>query len=142
MFPFRPPPDEILSMYNAAIGIQGVTTDAGNAFGTSIIDAGLIGIGSNSFVDMLVILYPGQPRKVAAAIVSGFDNHTGELSFSPAYKGIAAPIPAGVPYTCVPGAGVAINAAALAAIQAALLSDGHPFPGANINATISSRAAP
>jgi hypothetical protein len=142
MFPFRPPPDEIKSMFNAEIGIQGVTTSAGNTFGTSIIDTSLIGIGSNSFVDMMVILYPGQPRKVAAAIISGFDNTGGELTFSPAYKGIAAAIPAGVPYTCVPGAGVALNIAALAAIQAKILSDGTPFAGANIDDKISSRAAP
>ena len=142
LFSGRPPVDEVLSIFNAEIGSQGVTTSPGNASGTSIKDASLIGVGANSFVDMMVILYPGQSRKVAAAIITGFDNTSGELTFAPAYKGIAAAIPGGVPYMCIPGAGVAINAAALAAIQAKILTDGIPFAGADIDAAISSRAVP
>ena len=97
----RPPLDEWLSLFQATVAAEGVTTFAGAAAGTSIIDAGLIGAGANSFVSMLLILYPGQPRLVDSHDITAFNNINGEVTYSAAYKGVAAAIPAGVAYKIV-----------------------------------------
>ena len=101
MFPRRPPTDEVVSIFDALVAKQGITTAPGAAGGTSIIDSGLIGSGANSFVNMGVVLYPGDPLHVDARSAATFNNVTGELTLDSAYKGVAAPIPAGVPYILV-----------------------------------------
>ena len=70
--------------------------------GTSIIDSGLIGAGANSFANMGVVLYPADPLRVDARTAGVFNNVTGELTLDAAYKGVAAPIPAAVPYVLIP----------------------------------------
>ena len=102
MFPRRPPTDEVVSIFDAIVARKGQTTAPGVAGGTSIIDSGLIGAGANSFVNMGVVLYPGDPLRVDARTASLFNNVTGELTLDAAYKGVAAPIAAGVPYVLIP----------------------------------------
>jgi len=119
----RPPLDELISLLQSTVAAEGTTTAPGAAAGNSFIDAGLIGVGDNSFLSMLAVLYPGQPRLVDSFDITGFDDLTGEVTLSTAYKGVAAPIPAGVPYKIVTfrfvPAEVAAIAAALAAHEAA-----------------------
>lgn len=98
----RPPLDELVAMYEALIGEQSYTTHAGNAAGTSIIDSSLIGLGAGAFNNMLIVLYPGQPSKVDGMTTVSLNNATGEVTLSRAYKGVAAAIPAGVPYIILP----------------------------------------
>ncbi|MBU2578078.1 hypothetical protein KKA69_04585, partial [Patescibacteria group bacterium] len=97
----RPPLDELLALFRSTVAAEGVTTGAGAGAGNSIIDAGLAGAGANSFVSMLMVVYPGQPRLVDSMDITGFNNATGEVTLSTAYKGVAAAIPAGVPYKIV-----------------------------------------
>jgi len=97
----RPPLDELLSLFGATIAAQGITTGAGAAAGNSFKDAGLAGVGANSFISMLAILYPGQPRLVDSKDITGFNNTNGEVTLDSPYKGVAAAIPAGVPYKIV-----------------------------------------
>lgn len=94
----RPPVDELLALFDSLIVKQGTTTAAGAGAGNSIIDASLIGAGANSFLNMVVVLYPSDALRADAANVTGFNNGTGELTLSKAYKGVAAPVPLGVPY--------------------------------------------
>ncbi len=87
--------------YWTSIAAEGATTAPGAGAGTSFIDASLAGAGANSFVSMLAILYPGDPRNVDSKDITAFDTLTGEVTLAGAYKGIAAAIPAGVPYRIV-----------------------------------------
>jgi len=119
----RPPLDEWLSLFQATIAAEGVTTFAGAAAGTSIIDAGLIGAGPNSFVSMLMVLYPGQPLNVDSQDITAFNNVTGEVTYAGAYKGVAAAIPAGVAYKIVTFRFVPAEVAALTALVIALVAD-------------------
>ena len=102
MFPRRPPTDEAVSVFDAVVAKKGQTTAPGAPGGTSIIDSSLIGAGANSFVNMAVVLYTGDPRRVDARSATAFNNLTGELTLDAAYKGVAAAIPAGVPYILIP----------------------------------------
>ncbi len=119
----RPPLDEILALFRATVAAEGVTTGAGAGAGNSIIDAGLALSGANSFFSMLMVLYPGQPRLVDSMDITGFNNGTGEVTFSTAYKGVAAAIPAGVPYKIVTVRFVPAEVAALTALVQALMLD-------------------
>jgi len=121
--PPRPPLDEVLALFHATVAAEGVTTGAGAGAGTSIIDAGLALSGANSFLSMLMVLYPGQPRLVDSMDITGFDNVTGEVLLSTAYKGVAAAIPAGVPYKIVTFRFVPAEVAALTALVTALMAD-------------------
>ena len=112
----RPPLDEWLSLFQSTIAAEGVTTGAGDAAGNSIIDAGLIGAGANSFVSMLMVLYPGQPLLVDSQDITAFNNINGEVTYSAAYKGVAAAIPAGVAYKIVTFRFVPAEIAALTTI--------------------------
>lgn len=112
----RPPLDELLALFGATVAVEGTTTGAGAGAGNSIIDAGLIGVGANSFVSMLLVVYPGQPRAVDSMDITAFNNATGEVTLSRAYKGVAAAIPAGVPYKIVTFRFVPAEVAALQAI--------------------------
>lgn len=112
----RPPLDELVSIYQALIAAEGVTTGAGVAAGDSFIDAALIGAGADSYLGMTVILYPGDPDAVDSAIITGFNNGTGEVTMAEAYKGVAAAIPVGVSYKI-------INLKAISAEALALLQD-------------------
>ena len=85
----------IWDLAKALIIREGVTTGAGNAGGTSIIDAGLVGIGANSFENCTLVLYTGEPDDAAIGAVQTFDN-VSEVTFTPAYKG--GQVPAGVDY--------------------------------------------
>lgn len=111
----RPPLDELLSLMQATVAAEGITTAPGAAAGNSFIDAGLIGVGANSFLSMLAVLYPGQPRLVDSFDITAFNNATGEVTLSTAYKGVAAAIPAGVPYKIVTFRFVPAEVAALQA---------------------------
>ena len=66
MFPRRPPTDEEVAVFDTIVAKQGQTTAPGNAGGTSIIDSGLKGSGANSYVNMGVVLYPGDPQHIDA----------------------------------------------------------------------------
>ena len=114
----RPPLKEVVKLFGGVIAKSGTTTFAGAVTGDSIIDASLIGAGANSFVNMLVILYPGDSARVDSARITVFTNGTGEVTFEHAYKGVAAAIPAGINYVIVtfPFA----TAVAVAALLAAL----------------------
>ena len=120
----RPALDEILELFGAVLAVpEGITTAPGAGAGTSIIDAGLAGSGANSFVSMLMVLYPGQPRLVDSMDITGFINATGEVIFDRAYKGVAAAIPAGVPYKIVTFRFVPAEVAALTALVTALMTE-------------------
>ncbi|KKL11645.1 hypothetical protein LCGC14_2543690, partial [marine sediment metagenome] len=88
--------------------------------GDSFIDAALIGAGANSFVSMLAVVYPGQPQLVDSMDITTFNNVTGEVTLSTAYKGVAAAIPAGVPYKIVTFRFVPAEVAALTALVNAI----------------------
>lgn len=130
----RPPLDEVRSAYEAVIAAEGITTLAGAVTGDSIFDAGLIGAGANSFFSMLIVVYPGQPLLVDSMYITGFDNITGEVTFDRAYKGVAAAIPAGVPYKIITFRFVP---AEVAAIEAKL---DLPAPDAILNTRIAEAA--
>ncbi len=119
----RPPLRELLALFRSTIARQGVTTAAGAATGDSIIDAGLIGFGANSFFTMLLIVYPGQQELVDSMDITAFNNATGEIDMSTAYKGVAAAIPVGVPYIIVTFKFVPAEVAALTALVTALMAD-------------------
>ncbi len=111
----RPPLDELLALFRATVAAEGITTGAGAGAGNSIIDAGLIGVGANSFISMLAVLYPGDPRQVDSKDITAFNNVTGEVTLAGAYKGVAAAIPVGVPYKIVTFRFVPAEVAAIAA---------------------------
>jgi len=111
----RPPLDELLALSRSTIAREGVTTGAGAVTGDSIIDAALIGAGANSFISMLMVVYPGEPLNVDSMDITAFNNVTGEVTLSTAYKGVAAAIPAGVPYKIVTFRFVPAEVAALLA---------------------------
>jgi len=119
----RPPLDEQKSLWEASLAVEGVTTGAGAVTGDSFIDAALIGAGANSFVSMLAVVYPGQPQLVDSMDITAFNNATGEVTLSTAYKGVAAAIPAGVPYKIVTFRFVPAEVAALTALVTALVTD-------------------
>jgi len=119
----RPPLDELLALFRSTIAREGVTTGAGDAAGDSIIDAGLIGIGNNSFLSMLMVVYPGDFNLVDSMDITAFTDLTGEVTLSTAYKGVAAPIPAGVPYKILTFRFVPAEVAALTALVQALMLD-------------------
>lgn len=109
----RPPLDEEKAIFEASVAREGVTTAAGAAPGNSLIDAGLIGFGANSFFSMLAVVYPGQPNLVDSFDITAFNNVTGEITLSHNYKG--GQIPAGVPYKIVTFRFVPAEVAALQA---------------------------
>jgi len=121
--PPRPPLDEILALFQATVAAEGTTTAPGNIAGNTIIDAALAGSGDNSFVSMLMVVYPGQPRLVDSMDITAFDNGNGEVTLSTAYKGVAAAIPIGVPYKIVTFRFVPAEVAALTALVVALAAD-------------------
>ena len=121
--PPRPPLDEVLALFQATVAAEGTTTAPGNIAGNTIIDTALAGSGDNSFVSMLMVVYPGQPRLVDSMDITAFDNLTGEVTLSTAYKGVAAAIPAGVPYKIVTFRFVPAEVAALTALVVALAAD-------------------
>ncbi|GAI76553.1 unnamed protein product, partial [marine sediment metagenome] len=88
----------ISDLIEATVAREGVTTESGAVTGDSIIDAALIGAGDNSFISMLMVVYPGQPFLVDSMDITDFNNLTGEVTLAQAYKGVAAAIPADVPY--------------------------------------------
>ena len=79
--------------------IDSVTTGAGNAAGTSIIDSTLIGGGTDSFLGMSVIIHPGDFLNTDIRAVSGYATLTGEVDVSAAYKD--GQVAAGTPYMIV-----------------------------------------
>ncbi len=109
----RPPPDELIALENAFIVRRGYTT-ALSAAGNLIIDAGLIGIGANSLLNMLVVLYPGDFTRADSMYITAFNNATGQLTLDKFYKLGVGGIPAGVQYYIIS------VSTALAAILAAL----------------------
>ncbi len=111
----RPPLDEEKSLWEATVAAEGVTTDAGEGTGLSLVDAGLAGSGANSFVSMMAVIYPGQPTLVDSKDITAFDNDTGEVTVASAFKG--GEVAAGVPYKIVTFRFVP---AEVAAIEAAL----------------------
>ncbi len=112
----RPPLDELLALFRASVAREGVTTGAGAGTGDSIIDAGLIGIGTNSFISMLMVVYPGDFNNVDSFDITAFNNATGEITLNHAYKEVAAAIPAGVPYKIVTFRFVPAEVAAISAL--------------------------
>lgn len=104
-----------INLRRSQLAVISTTTDAGAGAGDSFIDTTLIGVGAGSFVSMLAILYPGQPASVDSMAITAFDNVTGEVTLAGAYKGVAAPIPAGVPYMIVTFRFVAADVAVLTA---------------------------
>ncbi len=119
----RPPLREWLSLFQGTIAREGVTTGAGAGAGTSIIDAGLIGVGANSFVSMLMVVYPGDFTAVDSMDITAFNNVTGEITLNRAYKLVAAAIPAGIRYKIISFRFVPAEVAALTALVTALMAD-------------------
>ena len=119
----RPPLREELSLFEATIAREGTTTGAGAVTGDSIIDAGLIGVGADSFLSMLMIVYPGDFNLVDSMDITAFDNVTGEITLNRAYKGVAAAIPVGVRYKIVTFRFVPAEVAALTVLVNALMAD-------------------
>ena len=77
----------ILGLYQAQVVIDSETTSAGNVGGMSIIDSTLIGAGANSFLTCAVIINPGDFTSFDVKPVAGFNNVTGEVTVSAAFKG-------------------------------------------------------
>lgn len=102
-------------LQHSQIAVRGTTTGAGAGTGKSFFDATLIGVDAGSFISMLAILYPGQPTKVDSMAITAFTTGSGEVALARAYKGVAAPIPAGVPYIIVTFRFVAADVASLTA---------------------------
>jgi len=119
----RPPEAELLALLRSTVAREGTTTGAGAVTGDSIIDAALIGVGADSFLTMLIVLYPGNFSLVDSADITAFNNVTGEVTFSTAYKGVAAALPAGVPYQIVTFRFVPAEVAALTALVTDLMAD-------------------
>ena len=111
----RPPLDELLALFRATVAAEGITTGAGNVAGNTIIDAALAGVGADSFLSMLIILYPGDFNNVDSADITVFNNANGEITFNHPYKNVAAALPAGVPYKIVTFRFVPAEVAAIAA---------------------------
>ncbi len=128
----RPPLDELLALFRSTIAREGVTTGAGNVAGNTFIDAGLAGIGANSFVSMLAILYPGDPQNVDSKDITAFNTANGEVTLAGAYKGVAAAIPIGVPYKIITFRFVPAEVAALTVLVDAIkiITDALPDAGA------------
>jgi len=82
----RPPSDEQKSLWESTVAREGVTNVAGNIGGTSFTDAGLAGAGVGSFVSMMAVIYPGQPRLVDSRDITVFNNATGEVTVATAFK--------------------------------------------------------
>ncbi len=112
----RPPIEELLALFRSTVAREGVTTGAGDAAGDSLIDAGLIGVGTDSFVSMLLIVYPADFNNVESFDITAFNNVTGEITLNHAYKEVAAAIPAGVRYVIVTFRFVPAEVAAIAAL--------------------------
>ncbi len=112
----RPPLDEAKALFESQVSREGITTGAGAGTGDSIIDAGLIGIGTNSFKSMLMVVYPGDFNNVDSMDITAFNNATGEITLAKAYKEVAAAIPAGVPYKIVTFRFVPAEVAAISAL--------------------------
>lgn len=117
----RPPLDEQKSLWESTVAREGVTTVAGEGTGLSLVDAGLALAGVGSFVSMMAVIYPGQPRLVDSRDITGFDNPTGEITVATAFKGGQVPI--GVPYKIVTFRFVPAEVAALVALVTALMVD-------------------
>ncbi len=124
----RPPLDELLALFQASVAREGTTTGAGAGAGNSIIDSGLIGIGANSFISMLMVVYPGDFNNVDSMDITAFNNVTGEVTLAGAYKGVAAAIPAGVPYKIVTFRFVPAEVAALTAIAVDIRTETDQLP--------------
>ncbi|MBA7593175.1 hypothetical protein ES703_00092 [subsurface metagenome] len=114
----RPPLDEERALFEATVAAEGVTTSAGEGTGLSLIDAGLKGVGANSFVSMLAVIYPGQPALVDSKDITAFDNDTGEVTVASAFKG--GEVAAGVPYKIVTFRFVPAEVAAIETIVTAI----------------------
>jgi len=139
-----PPLRELISLFQSLISREGVTTGNGNVGGTSFFDSSLIGIGVNSYVNSMVIVYPGDFARVGTGVITIFNNVTGEVTFNPAYKN--GQIIAGIPYKIINSQTFAALAfldapissrAAIAdytAVRAVLLD--------NLDVLVSSRAVP
>ena len=112
----RPPIEELVSLFRSTVAREGVTTGAGDAAGDSIIDAGLIGVGADSFVSMLLIVYPADFNNVESFDITAFNNVTGEITLNHAYKEVAAAIPAGIHYVIVTFRFVPAEVAAISAL--------------------------
>ncbi|GAH91764.1 unnamed protein product, partial [marine sediment metagenome] len=104
-----------INLRRSQLAVIGTTTDDGAGAGNSFIDTTLEGIVAGSFISMLAVLYPGQPTLVDSMAITGFNTLTGEVTLASAYKGVAAPIPAGVPYMIVTFRFVAADVDALTA---------------------------
>lgn len=110
----RPPLDEVLALFQGIVAVPvRTTTGPGAVGGTSLVDAGLAGSGVNSYFSMCAIIYPGDPVRIASADITAFDNATGEVTFTPAYKG--GQVLAGTPYMILTHRFVPAEVAALMA---------------------------
>lgn len=94
----RPILTEEKQLFGGVIAKYGITTAPGAGAGNSFKDDSLIGMWADSFVSMVTVLYPGDSVRVDSARNTAFNNGTGEVTLEHAYKGVAAPIPIGVPY--------------------------------------------
>ena len=95
----QPASEELLALFGASIATRGTTTGNGAAGGDSLVDAGLIGYGADTFVAMLAVIYPDNPALIDSQSISAFNNATGEITLAAPYKG--GQILAGTPYTIV-----------------------------------------
>ena len=94
----RPPLDEQKSLWQGTIAVEGVTTAAGEATGLSLKDAGLVGVGANSFVSMLAVIHPGE-SSVDSRDIASFNDGNGEVTVATAFKD--GQVAAGVAYKII-----------------------------------------
>ena len=92
----RPPIDEFVRLVQSAVAHRGVTTGAGAVAGNSIVDAGLIGYGANTYIGFVLEINPGEDNAVDAHVITAFDNATGEITVDANFKG--GQVPVGVHY--------------------------------------------
>ncbi len=81
----RPPLSEQKSLWEATVAAEGVTSANGEGTGLSLIGAGLIGSGANSFVSMLAVVNTGA-ASVDSRDITAFNNVTGEVTVASTFK--------------------------------------------------------
>lgn len=99
-----------------------ITTANGNAGGTSIIDASLIGVGVDSYVSMMIVIAPGAFDTIHSSDITAFNNATGEIDFNTAYKN-GTQVVVGTPYAIITYRFVPAEVAAILAAVTALMAD-------------------
>jgi len=112
--------DELREIFTAILASETrYTTGAGNAGGTSLVDAGLIGAGVGRFISFLVIINPGNLTSIHSSDITNFNNGTGEITFNTVNPD--GQVAAGTPYKLIPLRFVPAEVAAIITSQGRML---------------------